>query len=299
MRRPRFASAQVAIWLALFPIAAVRAQQPANTAAAAKNEIVMSFKFFAFHYGTLLATAFDSIPAARYTFRPTPAQQSIGFIAQHVENANYGLCERLGAPRPMRSPKDSAPDTVKATWPKDTLVARLRASLAFCDSAISKLNDSRLAQPMAYGPPGSGLKAVPSRTLLAFVTDLAEHYSQLASYMRLIGLTPPSALPPKARTAINLPISVLSRYVGTYDLPPSAFQGSPGVRLDVTLRDGALYIKPTGQPIARLSPETARDFFLKEVDVQVTFTEGANGTVTGLVVHQNGEDRRALKITPK
>jgi hypothetical protein len=59
------------------------------------------------------------------------------------------------------------------------------------------------------------------------VTDLAEHYSQLASYMRLIGLTPPSALPPKPRKAIDLPTSVLLKDVGSYDLPPSAFQGSP------------------------------------------------------------------------
>jgi hypothetical protein len=27
------------------------------------------------------------------------------------------------------------------------------------------------------------------------VTDLAEHYSQVSSYMRLMGLVPPSALP--------------------------------------------------------------------------------------------------------
>jgi len=264
-----------------------------STAAVAQNEVVMSFKFFAVQYGTRLVAAFDSIPATRYSYRPTPAQQSIGFIAQHLEAANYGLCERLGSPRRNRSSKDAVPDTVKAAWPKDTLVTRLRASLAFCDSAVSRLSDSQLTEPIAYGPPASNLKAVPSRTLLGFVTDLAEHYSQLASYMRLIGLTPPSALPPKPRKAIDLPTSVLSKHVGSYDLPPSAFQGSPGVRLDVTLRDGALYVKPVNQPEARLWPETERDFFVKEADIQVTFIDGA------LVVHQNGEDRRAPKIGPR
>jgi uncharacterized damage-inducible protein DinB len=262
-------------------------------AALAQNDVVMSFKFFAVQYGARLVAAFDSIPATRYSYRPTPAQQSIGFIAQHVEAANYGLCERLGSPRRNRSPKDSAPDTVKAAWPKDTLVARLRASLAFCDSALSRLSDNQLSQAMSYGPAGSDLKAVPARTLLGFVTDLAEHYSQLASYMRLIGLTPPSALPPKPRKAIDVPTSVLSRYVASYDLPPSAFLGAPGVRLDVTLRDGSLYVKPVGQPEARLWPETDRDFFVKEVDIQVTFIDGA------LIVHQNGEDRRAPKTGPR
>jgi uncharacterized damage-inducible protein DinB len=264
--------------------------------AGAQNDVVMSFKFFAVQYGGRLVAAFDSIPASRYAYRPTPVQQSIGFIAQHVEAANYGLCERLGVSRPNRFPKDAAPDSVKAAWPKDTLVARLRASLAFCDSAVSRLTDSQLTQPMPYGPPGSDLKAVPSRTLLGFVTDLAEHYSQLASYMRLLGLTPPSALPMKQRKAIDVATGVLSQYVGTYDLPPSAFQGSPGVRLDVTLRDGTLYIKPTSQPAARLWPETTNDFFIKEADIQLTFTRDASGAVTGLVLHQNGEHRVARKI---
>jgi hypothetical protein len=285
-----------ALGAAVVPIAAVDGQQPAGTPISAKNDVVMSFKFFALHYGGLLVAAFDSIPPAKYTYRPTPAQQSIGFIAQHVEAANYGLCERLGSPRRGRSPNDSAPDTVKAAWPKDTLVARLRASLAFCDAALSRLSDADLSQPISYGPPNANLKAVPSRTLLGFVTDLAEHYSQLASYMRLIGLTPPSALPPKPHKAIDLPAATLAKYVGSYDLPPSALQGSPGVRLDVALRDGSLYVKPVNRPEARLWPETARDFFIKEADIQVTFTQDATGAVTGLIVRQNGEDRPARKI---
>ena len=47
-------------------------------------------------FGGRLVAAFDSIPASRYDYRPTPPQQSVGHIAQHLENANYGLCERLG-----------------------------------------------------------------------------------------------------------------------------------------------------------------------------------------------------------
>ncbi|HEY2067346.1 MAG TPA: hypothetical protein VGG84_15430, partial [Gemmatimonadaceae bacterium] len=65
---------------------------------------------------------------------------------------------------------------------------------------------------------------------------------------------------------------------------------------EVTLRDGALYVKPGARPAARLWPETATDFFLKTVDAQVTFTKDASGTVTGLAVHQFGEDRAASKV---
>jgi Uncharacterized protein conserved in bacteria len=278
----------------LMPTILAGQQQPRSVPA--PNAITMSFKFFAGHYSGWLATAFDSIPAAKYTYRPTPAQQSVGYIAQHLEGANYGLCNRFGAMKHHTSAKDSLADTVKAAWPKDTLVARFRASLAFCDAALMQLSDANLLDHVPYGPAGSGATALPARSLIGFVTDLAEHYSQVASYMRLMGLIPPSALPPKPRTAIDLPVAVLSRYVGRYDLPPSVLQDAPPFLLDVTLKDGALYFKPTGRPTFRVWPETETDFFVKEVDVQITFTKDANGAISGLVVHQNGEDRAARRL---
>jgi uncharacterized damage-inducible protein DinB len=177
--------------------AAVAAQQPATPAPAA-NPLTETIKSFSYYGGWLIA-AFDSIPANQYRFRPTPAQQSVGYIAQHLENANYSLCARFsGLPRRMTA-KDSLADTVKATWPKDTLVVRLRSSLLFCRDAMATLSDARLADelPIAGGP--AGRQAPRARFVLLFVTDLAEHYSQIANYMRALGLVPPSALPAPAR----------------------------------------------------------------------------------------------------
>jgi hypothetical protein len=272
-------------------------QQRTDTVPSTPNGITTSFKFMAARYGGWLRMAFDSIPSSKYAYRPTPAQQSVGYIAQHLEEANYGLCERLGVAKHVRSSRDSLSDSVKATWPKDTLVARLRESFVFCDAALARLTDARLNDRVPFGPAGAGLTALPSRSLLLFVTDLAEHYSQVAIYMRLIGLVPPSALPPKPRTAIALPVAALSRYVGTYDLPPSVFQDAPAYLLDVTLKDSALYLRPRGRSPVRLWPETATDFFVKEIDAQITFLADAKGNVTGLKVNQNGESRSARKLS--
>ena len=146
-------------------------------------------------YGGWLKSAFDSIPASKFGFRPTPQQQSIGYIAQHLETANYLLCERFGGmTRPMTA-KDSLADTIKALWPKDTLVARLKASLEFCHRAFAVVNNANLADSIAAGPPGSGRKSVRVRAVLIFVLDLVDHYSQLANYMRLNGMVPPSSFP--------------------------------------------------------------------------------------------------------
>lgn len=268
MRRPTLAAL-----LLLLP-ATLAAQAPA--AHDAPDGVMLQFIRFADIFGSRLVAAFDSIPAERYGYRPTAAQQTIGYIAQHLEDANYGLCERLaGAPHP-RSAKDSLADTVKARWPKDTLVARLVTSLRYCDSALVRVARVESAANAA--------------TLLAFETDLAEHYSQLSSYMRLLGIVPPSALPPRKRTAIELPASALAPYAGRYRL-------AEGLELEVTLEGGALLVRsiPDGRP-ARLWPESASDFFLADVDAQITFTRDASGKVTGLVLHQFGRDRAAAKV---
>lgn len=259
--------------LALTLPAALASQTPR---ARAPDGVMLTFGRFADVFGGRLVAALDSIPEARYSYRPTPVQQSIGYIAQHVENANYALCERLGHLEARRTAKDSLADTIKARWPKDTLVARLRASLEFCDNALARV--PRLDSPAL------------ASTLLAYETDLAEHYSQLAVYMRLLGMVPPSALPPKQRTAIDLPAAALPPFVGVYEL------GS-GLQFDVTLREGMLYVRSSagGEPV-RLWPETRTDFFVKEVDAQITFVRDASGTVTGLVLHQYGRDRPARKI---
>jgi len=98
----------------------------------------------------------------------------------------------------------------------------------------------------------------------------------------------PKPAPVKQRTAITLPAETLARYAGTYQLAPT-------FAIEVTADGDALYGQPTGQPKFRLWPETEVDFFLKEVDAQITFIRDASGKVTGLVLHQNGQHMPATK----
>lgn len=252
---------------------ALGAQAPAHHS---PEEVTWAFVHFADIYGSRLVAAFDSIPASRYDYRPTPAQQTIGYIAQHLEHANYGLCAQFADLKYTQGDKDGLPDTVKARWPKDTLVARLEASLRFCDSAIGRIDR----------PESGPLTA----NLLAFETDLAEHYSQIASYMRAMGMVPPSALPQRKRTAIDLPASALSPLVGVYQI-------ARGPRLEVTMRGAALFIRSSaGGDAIRLWPESRDEFFVNEVDAQVTARRDPSGKVTAVVLHQWSRDRTAARI---
>lgn len=189
----RLASLIVAISLPL----GLAAQQPRTAGGGNPNGVARTFLSFGRPYGGWLLLAFDSIPASRYGFRPTPVQQSIGYIAQHLERANYELCSTFGKSKHVESAKDALPDTVKARWPKDTLITRLRASLEFCAAAVQNLSDAQLADTMTVNTASGPQRVLRARYLVQLVTDLAEHYAQLSGYMRILGLVPPSALPPR------------------------------------------------------------------------------------------------------
>jgi hypothetical protein len=168
------------------------AQQPAAAPQQpTANPITLAFRTSGARYAGWLASAFDSIPASKYGYKPTPVQQSVGYVAQHLENANYQLCSRFGGPAYAMTARDSVADTVKAAWPKDTLVSRLRASFAYCDAAIARVDDAKLTEEVPAGP--GGRTAARARFVLGYVTDLVDHYSQIANYMRLNGMVPPSS----------------------------------------------------------------------------------------------------------
>jgi uncharacterized damage-inducible protein DinB len=180
--------------LALLVPAALAAQQP--PAGPPANPITAAFRgrMMALHRN--LAQAFDSIPESKFGYKPTPAQQTIGYIAQHLATDNYIFCNAFGAMQAPRVAKDTATaDSVKAAWPKDTLVSRLKTSIAFCQQAFAQLDDAKLAEQTTLTFGGNSRQVARASMIIGHVLDMADHYSQIANYMRLNNMLPPTALP--------------------------------------------------------------------------------------------------------
>lgn len=174
------------------------AQQPSGDQQA--NPITASFRTRINALERNIAQAFDSIPADKFSYKPTPAQLTIGYIAQHLANDNYLFCDTFGATKSTRPAEDTTtPDSVKATWPKDKLVAKLKESFAFCQNAMNQLNDASLAEQTSVTFGGNTRTVVRASMVLGHALDLADHYSQLANYMRLNNILPPTALPRRGR----------------------------------------------------------------------------------------------------
>jgi len=174
------------------------AQQPSGTPPA--NPITTAFRQRTLGLQRNIAQAFDSIPESKFGYKPTPAQLTIGYIAQHVASDDYFYCNLFGSNKATVPDEEmSTPDSVKATWPKEKLVTQLKTSLAFCESALGQVDDANLGEAVTLTFNGTSRKTTRASMVLGHALDLEDHYSQLANYMRLNNIVPPTALPRPGR----------------------------------------------------------------------------------------------------
>jgi hypothetical protein len=187
-------TARVVLLLSLALPAGLAAQQP--SAGAPANPITAAFRGRTMGLQNNLAEAFDSIPESLYGYKPTAAQLTIGYVAQHLASDNYFFCNNFGAMKADAAATDeSTPDSVKAAWPKATLVAKLKQSFQFCEQALAQLDDAKLADQVPVTFNGQTRSVTRAAMVLGHDLDMADHYSQIANYMRLNHLLPPTARP--------------------------------------------------------------------------------------------------------
>jgi uncharacterized damage-inducible protein DinB len=172
--------------LAIAAPAALIAQAPAP-AVDTKNPIVWSANDVYARQAKYIVAAAEEMPADKYSYKPTPEQMTFGKTVAHVVQSNFGICSMLSG-TPATAPK------VAETDPKDTLIVALKASFESCDKAMAGLQDSQLSETITFF---RGAKVPRARALIEITGDLEDHYSQMAAYLRLNGMTPPSAAPKK------------------------------------------------------------------------------------------------------
>ncbi len=133
---------------------------------------------------TNFITAAEDMPAAKYGFKPSPAQMSFGDVIAHMAAGNDALCSSIGGvPLPKRS-------ALSTGAPKEELVARLNKTFQFCESALAGVDDSQLDEKVPYFGEQTVSRAA---VMVTAAEEWAGHYSQIAVYLRLNGLQPPTA----------------------------------------------------------------------------------------------------------
>ncbi len=148
------------------------------------NPVVASAKEIFQRQSSYIVTAAEQMPADKYGYHPTPDQWTYGKIVSHVIQANFRVCGMLSGDGPGKGP------TVADATPKDQLVLILKQSFETCQKALDGLQDSSLGGTITYF---GGAKKPRARALVELTDDLEDHYSQMASYLRMNGMLPPSA----------------------------------------------------------------------------------------------------------
>ena len=142
--------------------ATLAAQQPAgNDAAAALRK---SFNEVSGH----VARAADLVPADKYGYRPAQSVRTFGQLIAHIADSyNYYCAQAAGRNVEWADPIEKGPTD------KATLIPKLKQALDGCTGA--------------YG--GTGQTA-------ALIDNLGHtnlHYGNIITYMRMLGLVPPSS----------------------------------------------------------------------------------------------------------
>jgi len=105
----------------------------------------------------------------------------------HIAQSNNTFCAKIST--------KAEPDVKYSdSDPKDKLVAALKDSFAFCSSALAGVDDSKLGEQFVL----FGNRPI-SRggALVALGGSWTDHYATQAMYLRLNGILPPTAQPPK------------------------------------------------------------------------------------------------------
>jgi hypothetical protein len=152
--------------------------------AAAQSPVAEAFRKNAMDVGKNLIAAAETMPAEKYGFKPTPAQMSFADIVDHLSQGNDYLCGVVSGMKAAPRAKVGVADG------KDVQVKRLKETFESCNEMLTHLDDSSLSEQI----PMFGTKTY-SRAMAEVITtgDWADHYSQMAIYLRLNGLLPPTA----------------------------------------------------------------------------------------------------------
>jgi uncharacterized damage-inducible protein DinB len=124
----------------------------------------------------------EQVPDSLYGYKPNPAVRTMAEIMGHVANSHYLFCSAaLGESEPAH------PDYTTVTT-KDSLVAGMRESVAYCERAYQLSDAEALEATQFFGETRTRLEV-----LIWNATHDGEHYGNLVVYMRANGMVPPSS----------------------------------------------------------------------------------------------------------
>ena len=134
----------------------------------------------------------NAMPDEKYTYKPTPAQQSFGERVLHVAQVNLMLLQALGAKTP-------APSIDMKATSKASSISAVQSVGEYGAAVIREFGEQGLmARIDSPGPLGwfMGPQISRQRVLYFLMTHSQDTYGQLVVYARMNGIIPPASRQP-------------------------------------------------------------------------------------------------------
>lgn len=165
--------------LSSLAVAALGQQPPASPISASHG------KMFTMLSGVVIAAA-EKMPEDNYSFKPAPDVRSFGQLVGHLADSQFYFCGLAGGEE-KRSGGIERGKTSKAE-----LINALKEAVAFCGKTYAAMTDARGAEPVKLmGQDFTRLTVLAGNTAHNY-----EHYGNMATYMRIKGIVPPTSEPP-------------------------------------------------------------------------------------------------------
>src|SRR5271169_5684923 len=146
---------------------AAATQTPAPPTALVANPVAAAVRSSVERQSKNLIAATDEMPADKYGYQPTPAQNSFGHLVVHMANSNFHLCAMISG---VDAPKM---DELRETDGKDKLSGALKASFDYCTQSLAKVDDSKLGEVVFTR---GALTLTRASAMIALTNDFADHY---------------------------------------------------------------------------------------------------------------------------
>jgi uncharacterized damage-inducible protein DinB len=152
------------------------AAAPGNPISASENKMYTMLS-------SMVVAAAEKMPEENYSFKPTPEVRSFGQLVGHLADSQYFFCSSVaGETKPTSGIE-------KSKTGKMELVAALKEAVAYCRNTYAGMTDAKGSEMMKMMKYDFAKLTV----LSANTAHDYEHYGNMATYMRLKGIVPPSS----------------------------------------------------------------------------------------------------------
>ncbi len=131
-----------------------------------------------------LVRAAEQMPEDKYSYRPVASVRTFGQILAHLADSNFAFCA-TAAGKPTAE-GNSIEESAKT---KAEIVAKLKESYVACDAAYNATNDAGLVKMTTM----FGQQMSIAQVLTMNAGHNEEHYGNIVTYMRMLGMVPPSS----------------------------------------------------------------------------------------------------------